>query len=110
MNVLQEMKQFAKEAQELLASGKSLREVSRWSYAKREAGENVPYLGILDADEKNGVTMLMARPIVKQKELSEFFGEVAPGCKALKRYTIVVTNSGGVEFTERTGQKSIVRI
>lgn len=99
---------YAKQIDALLQSGKTLREVSQWSFAEREAGRAVPYLAVVQSNEAREPVELCAAPTAKQKDLKALFDQKAPGCAALKRYTLRVT-AAGVEFTERLGRGVLVK-
>jgi hypothetical protein len=100
------MRQFAAEAADQLKQGKDLRQVSRWSYDRRESGEDVPYMSVLNRDPDGTVTCVYASPTAKQKKLKKFFDEKAPD-SSMPRYTLRAVAEDGhaiVEFTEKLGR------
>lgn len=98
----QELIQYAVEIQNMLNSGKSLKEISQWSFQQRESGRNVPYLSILNKDEK-GILDLAASPVSSQKELKSFFSTPVEG-STFEKYKLFVNREDGVEFTEKLGK------
>ena len=88
---------FAIELHILFTKGKSLREISQWSYRERELGRNVPYMSIADTQNKI-VTRLWAQPTNKQKELKKFFDETVG--ISLPRFTLSIDDTG-VHFREK---------
>ncbi len=96
--------EFAQEIQTKLENGMGLREISRWSFAERENGRDIPYLRIAQTETDEAITFLEASPTKKQPSWLQFFAEVAPGCVALPRFVLRVT-SERVQFIERTGKK-----
>lgn len=104
---------FARRLRQQLDEGLDLREISRASYAAREAGEDVPYMQIADALPGRGgaATRLEAAPTATQRDLRKLFAEKAPG-SALPRYILRVVEEDGkrrVVFTERLGKGKDVR-
>lgn len=89
---------FAQELNQKLAGGMNLRELSQYTYTRRESGDNIPYMSIGDQVGKT-VTGIYASPTTKQKELKAFFSETRIGGN-LPRYTLRVSLENGVEFFE----------
>lgn len=85
---------YADEIEELLAAGKDLKDIRKWSYEEREKGRLVPYLSSVTDD------CLQAAATKKQKELYAFFNETAPGFKMITKYVFRVSMCG-VEFFTR---------
>jgi len=102
------MKQYAQEINAMIGSGYSLKQINTWSYERRRDGGNIPYLMVSDTDD-NGILLLRASPLKHQTELYAFFDELAPDCKVLKRYTLMVTQIGA-EFIERFGPKTVENV
>ena len=100
--MLQEMINFANEIKAMIINGKSLKEISQYSFQQRESGRNVPYLAILNKDS-DGILDLSANPTSKQKELNAFFSVEAPN-STLPKYTFFVNRVNGVKFQERLGK------
>lgn len=100
----EELIQFALEIQNMLNSGKNLKEISQWSYQERESGRNIPYLSILNKSSDGKIILdLAGNPISTQKELKKFWDEKVEG-SVLPKYKLFVNNEIGVEFTERFGK------
>ncbi len=104
MPILEDMIEFAKQIQTGFDKGKSLNDIRYWTFMERERGRNVPYMPKLDVDS------LCAAPTVKQRELTQFFGQTAKDCKVLKRYTLMVFAKGGVQFCERVSRTRQVNL
>jgi hypothetical protein len=90
---------FAKEINTMLAEGKTLKELSQWSFEQRESGRKVPYLQQDQKDRQGNVLELTAYPTKKQKELREFFKTPETGKKYFPKYIFRVDGTG-VIFTE----------
>lgn len=67
---------YCKEIDVLINEGKTLREISIWSYNQRQSGRNVPYLAVYHKGED---FVYVASPIKSQEDLKEFFGEESFG-------------------------------
>ena len=100
--MLQEMINFANEIKAMVENGKSLKEISQYSFQQRESGRNIPYLAILNKDNI-GILDLSAKPTSNQKELNKFFNIEAPN-STLPKYTFFVNRDNGVELQERLGK------
>lgn len=101
-----EMIQFANEMKEMLENGKSLRQISQWSYEQRESGRNVPYMSINGKEKDGTVNHIVANPISSQKSFKAFFSTPTEG-STLDKYKLQVTfenNSAVVIFSERLGK------
>jgi len=100
--MLQDIINYAKEIQALFEEGKSLKEISQYSFQQRENGRNIPYLAVLNK-EGDKITDLSASPISSQRELKAFFNQCAPD-STLSKYNFYVNHINGVEFTEKLGK------
>lgn len=89
---------FVKEIENQITDHKTLIDIRKWSYDKREKDGTTPYLAGPFNDD-NGNKYLQAEPTKKQKELYEFFRLKAHGAKAISRYYIHVYQSK-IEFVE----------
>ena len=87
-------------------SGKTLRQISQWSFEQRECGRNVPYMSINGKEKDGTVNHIVASPISSQKELKLFFSTPTEG-STLDKFQLQVTIENGesiVIFTERLGK------
>lgn len=103
--VLQTLATFATEIEAMLAEGKSLRQISQWSYIRRQSEGYYPYLSILNVtgSGKGRVTDLVVSPVQWQKDLYELFTIVAPGHHSRQMFEFWVTEDG-VDFHMITGK------
>lgn len=105
--------EFTEEIQSLLFKGKTLKEISEWSYQQRESGRNVPYLSVLQTERKKDHLILRASPTKQQKDLYEFFNMPVDGKKALPKYVLEVTRVGDLKtvvYTRREFRNGLVSI
>ena len=75
-NVLQTLATFATEIDGLLREGKTLRQISQWSYTRRQSEGYYPYLSIAQTEgtgPKPKVVELTVSPVQWQKDLYELF-------------------------------------
>ena len=95
---------FKHELEQYLEQGKSLQEISQITFNRREAGENIPYMGI-EQKIGNMITRIGASPTKKQKELRAFFDELAEGSRITK-YSLYIDleESNKVVFKEKLGK------
>lgn len=93
---------MAQEIEGMLFEGKSLKQISNWSYAARNGGGYYyPYLAILQTENKKP-TLIGAAPVYRQKELYEFFMEmIAPGYEVIPMFVFEV-DYDGVRFQMRS--------
>lgn len=80
--------ELSKELNNLLEQGKTLSEISKYTYEQRESGRNIPYFSVLNK-QGNKVTAIVASPTAKQKELKEFFENFYPMEKRASRGVIM---------------------
>ena len=100
MTTLEKISQIAIEIEKLLKEGKTLQEITKITYERREAGENMIYCGWLNKNQGSN-SCLVANPTAKQKEFKEFFSEKADGTKSITKYVFYVFQDG-VQFQKRT--------
>lgn len=104
--VLQTLATFATEINGLLREGKSLRQISQWSYTRRQSEGYYPYLSILQTEGKGPkpkVVELAVSPVQWQKEIYELFSLTAPGWNSRQMFEFWVTEDG-VDFYMITGK------
>ncbi len=100
-----EMIAYTIELRKLFTEGKDLREISRWSYAQRESGRNIPYMAICDSNDKGKtISGLWATPISKQKELKAFFDMTKAELSMLSKYTLSADLTG-IHFYEKSADE-----
>jgi len=101
MTTIEKIKAMIDQITAMLEAGKTLQQVTKATYEKREAGEDMIYFGIADKTNDPATNCIMPRPIAKQKEYYQFFNETAPGFNVLSRYTLYIYQDGHVEFVEK---------
>ncbi len=106
----EELIRFINDIQQLLDNGKSLRDISKWSYIQREGGRNIPYMSITQTEKDGTVIGITANPVVKQKELKSFFDEILTGCVSLPKYTLTVylEDKPMLQFKERIDKQNFL--
>jgi len=98
MQTLDKVIAFVLKIQQLQQQGWTLKQINKWSYEQREAGEDVIYMSWGTKSKDPNESYLIASPIAKQKEYKKFFSEVAEGFLSFSKYQLYVYESGVIKF------------
>lgn len=95
---LDKVKAFVIKIHQLQQQGWTLKQINKWSYEQREAGEDVIYLSWGTKSKDPNESYLIASPVAKQKEYKEFFNEKAEGSIGLSKHQLYIYESGVIKF------------
>lgn len=110
MDTKERMILYAKELQGLLNSGKTLRDISRLTYDRRQSGENIPYMAVYDMSNDHRILELYAAPTSKQTELKKFFEIKRNDSNVFSRFTLRIKLTTGVEFYEKPEKTQLINL